>query len=165
MEAHLTGSGETVKKADGSTYTQDTGWKVFWAALEVLTSTGLVESVGHLIEADTEDASIIHPYSIEGGEPGEREIARAAFLAASSMVTPAQLQWVLDNDLWMVPVRTHIANVQLIGIARLRYRAHTSATAAWLAASEEWREWAARYTAITPERPEAEHATSRGYQG
>jgi hypothetical protein len=31
----------------------------------------------------------------------------------------------------LVPVLRHFANVQMIGVARLRYRPHTKLTAAW----------------------------------
>jgi hypothetical protein len=53
------------------------------------------------------------------------------------------------RGLHLVPVPAHIADVQMVGIARLRYRARTSATAAWLARMAEWDAMAARYRKMT----------------
>jgi len=38
--------------------------------------------------------------------------------------------------------------VQLVGIARLRYRPKTKATAAWWAKQAQWLEWVQRYNEI-----------------
>ena len=38
------------------------------------------------------------------------------------MLTDGQSEWAAERDLQLAPVRHHVANVQLIGIARLRYR-------------------------------------------
>ena len=41
---------------------------------------------------------------------------------------------VVDNDIrQLVTVPRHIVNIQVIGIARLRYRPHTKMTSAWWA--------------------------------
>ena len=41
-----------------------------------------------------------------------------------------------------------MAGVQIVGIARLRYRPRTSAIAAWFARMEEWEAMAARFDAL-----------------
>jgi hypothetical protein len=49
-------------------------------------------------------------------------------------VTEGQYGWAVENGIdYLVPVPRHIANVQMIGIARLRYRPHTRMTSAWWA--------------------------------
>jgi len=48
-------------------------------------------------------------------------------------------------DKWLVPVQAHMERVQLVGIARLRYRPKTKATAAWWAKQAQWLEWVQRY--------------------
>jgi hypothetical protein len=56
---------------------QDSGWPTFWAALEVLTSTGQAEFVAHVVEGDSALAEILHPLAIDNGEEGERVITYA----------------------------------------------------------------------------------------
>ncbi len=126
IEPHMTGEPD-----EGG---RDQGWKRFWSAWTTLQSLGLVEEVGHLIEADTADAEIIHPYAVGNGEPIERELAKAAHEAGLGMVTSGQYDWAsseLGKHPWLAPVRRHIANVAMVGVARLRYRPRTAATAAW----------------------------------
>jgi hypothetical protein len=69
VKAHLTG-----KTKDG----EDPGWPVFWDALKVLTETGLLEFVEHIIDSDTSEGTVLHPYASRAGEPGEREIGDRA---------------------------------------------------------------------------------------
>jgi len=129
VKPHFTGKVE--KKEDGST--RDTGWTDFWNRFSKLTTLGLVEMVGHVIEADTDTAEVIHPYAIDNGDPLERQLAAAAQKAAASLLTSAQVDWALEQGYDLVPVPTHIGDVQLFGIGRLRYRPRTAATAAWYA--------------------------------
>ena len=63
----------------------------------------------------------------------EDRIGTAAHLAGFRLLTQAQREWAAGERLWLVPVLAHIADAGLYGIARLRYRPHTSMTAAWWA--------------------------------
>jgi hypothetical protein len=38
----------------------------------------------------------------------------------------------------LLPAKSHIVDVQLVGLARLKYRTRSSATAAWVAKTQEW---------------------------
>jgi hypothetical protein len=138
------------------------GAEAFWEAWRVLTSSGLVEMVAHLVEATTDEAEAIHPLAVDNGEEGERAIRTAACKAARTMITDGQYEWALEQGVSiLVPVRTHMANVQVVGIARLRYRPRTRATAIWRAKATEWAEWVSRYEAMTGDGQQREHATSR----
>lgn len=76
--------------------------------------------------------------------------------------TAGQLEWAgHQNVVMLAPVRRHIEEVQMLGIARLRYRPRTNRTRAFLAQEEDWR--------ATLEQLQTSGidtlATSRGYQG
>jgi len=86
-----------------------------------------------LLDGDDDEAEIIHPYAIRGGEPAERELAATAELAAQTMLTEGQLAWSQDEGYHLVPVLNHIANATMVEVFRLKYRPHTTATAAWYA--------------------------------
>ena len=112
----------------------DTAWKAsFWPAVDNLVDLGLVEKVGMLLDGDDDEAEIIHPYAMRGGEAAERELAVAANRVAESMLTEGQVNWARKNGYHLVPVRRHIANATMVEVFRLKYRPHTSATAAWYA--------------------------------
>jgi hypothetical protein len=133
----------------------DSGWdKSFWPAIETLKGLGLIEAVGMLLDGEDAEAEIIHPYGVNGGEPAECELARAAGAAAAAMVTEAQLSRAeAEGYPYLVPVQRHIAKVALVEVFRLRYRPHTTATAAWYAMMKEsTTEWLAAYEAIIKER-------------
>jgi hypothetical protein len=117
----------------------DAGWDAaFWPAINALTDLGLIERVGMLLDGDDDEAEIIHPYAMRGGEPAEYELARAAHCAALPMVTDGQRDWAERNGYeWFIPVRRHIANATLIEVYRLKYRPHTKATAAWYALMQQ----------------------------
>jgi len=61
---------------------REAGFKTFWEALEILTLAGLVEFVGHVIDHDHDEGTVIHPYSWPNGEPAERELVYAGHHAA-----------------------------------------------------------------------------------
>jgi hypothetical protein len=61
----------------------------------------------------------------------EDRIGLAAEEAGIAMLNDALRDYVDRNDFNVVPVLRHLANVQMVGIARLRYRPHTKLTAAW----------------------------------
>ena len=124
----------------------DAGWTVFWAAWQTLVDLGLVEIVGTLIEADTDTAAVIYPYGVETGEPSERALAVAAHDAAAAMLQEWQV--VRADGLHLAPIRRHVADVTMVGIARLRYHPKTAATQIWLGKMKEWDEVAAQLDAV-----------------
>jgi hypothetical protein len=133
----------------------DEGWDAsFWPAVDVLETVGLIERVGMLLDGDDPEAEIIHPYGVNGGEPAERGLARTAHKAAAAMMTEGQLRRAeLEGYPHLVPVQKHITKATLVEIFRLRYRPHTTATAAWYAQMKEsTTKWLARYQEIITDR-------------
>jgi hypothetical protein len=132
----------------------------FFPRLETLTSLGLVEWVGMLTEGEEADAQPLHPLTAPDPEGIEAQIGTAAREAAELMVTPSQLAWARTQSLQLVPVPRHFKNVQLFGMARLRYRPQTQLTAAWwhdlMTRGEEFRRG---YTTL------AERVRRQQYQG
>jgi hypothetical protein len=61
----------------------------------------------------------------------EDRIGMAAEKAGLAMLNDQQRQYVDSHGPRLVSVLRHLSNVQMIGIARLRYRPHTKLTAAW----------------------------------
>jgi hypothetical protein len=124
---------------------------VLWDALHVLKATGLAEYVGHVIDADTDDASVVHPYALgETGELEERVISLEAHRAGQALLTDGQRAWVEEHGLRLLPAEQHRTNIQLVGLLRLKYRARTAATATWYD-TEKWKEWAATYQRLQHE--------------
>ena len=117
---HLTGKSKVVKQL--TIKHEDPGWPEFSQALEILTSTGLVDLVGHVVDADTEAGNVLHPYAVCNGEEAERTIAHFAHLAGQAMVTDGQRSWAEENGLHLLPVPKHVEQVQLVGLARLKSR-------------------------------------------
>ncbi len=103
----------------------------FSQRLDLLLKFGLVEMIPHLFESSAEDAEIIHPY--------EGELADCAHQAAESMMYDLEKRFELfsDDGFLMVPVPHHVAQVEMCGILRLRYRPKTRMTAAWFAEREQ----------------------------
>lgn len=106
---------------------------LFFRRLEALVDVKLVEWIPHLFEGDMPEAEIIHPYGLGASNSLEDRISLVAHVAAQAMLTAGQREWAAEKGLWLAPVPRHIANVQMIGVARLRYRPRTSKTAAWWA--------------------------------
>lgn len=102
-----------------------------------LTALGLIQWVPYLYEGDGADAEPIHPYGIGGTTELEDRLGLAAHEAGEALITDGQRAWAEERGLWLAPVPRHIANVQMIGVARLRYRPHTTLTAAWWADLEK----------------------------
>ena len=146
-------TGQFTKRPDGKRH--DAGWDVsFWPAVNTLTELGLVELVGMVLDGGDAEAEIIHPYAARGGEPAERALAKAAFSAAGTMVTAGQLDgaeaWAEGSGPNLVPVRRHITNAAMVEIFRLKYRPHTTATAAWYALMQQTTaEYLNHYKAMT----------------
>ncbi len=139
-------------------------WAEFWKCWNHLLDMGLVEFVAHLVEADTPEGEIIHPVALhETGLEIERELARAATLAGAALTTPGQQRWAFDQGVrLLVPIERRKEGVQVMGIARLRYRPRTSRTLAFVARETDWQAALDRLLEIAATR---ELATSRGHQG
>jgi hypothetical protein len=103
----------------------------FFRRMTQLAELGLIELVPHLLESDGPDAEIIHALRSAGSGSLEDHIGPAAHEAGLAMLNDQQHQYVNSHNLQLVPVLRHLANVKMIGIARLRYRPHTKLTAAW----------------------------------
>jgi hypothetical protein len=86
------------------------------------------------------------------------------------MLTPKQA-WRAESKGFaaLVPVERHMEAVQLVGIARLRYRPWTAPTKAFLDRDQKWRAVIQRFQALTAQimvKAEADRlATSRRNQG
>ena len=146
----------------------DAGWDaVFWPAIHTLTDLGLVEQVGMLLDGDDDEAEIIHPCAVRGGEPGERELAAAADMVARVMITEGQLSWAEQNNYrLLIPVQKHIAKVTMVEVFRLKYRPHTSATAAWFALMQQTTaQYLNHYRAMAKELPVSVTSGPMQYQG
>jgi hypothetical protein len=145
-------TGQSAKREDGTIC--DAGMDgSFWPSVHTLADLGLVERVGMLLDGEDPEAEIIHPYSLRDGEPAECELALAAMDAAQAMVTDEQLNWSLGQGYSLVPVQRHIANAAVTEIFRLRYRPHTTATAAWYALMRKsTSEYIVQYEALRKDR-------------
>jgi hypothetical protein len=123
----------------------------FFARMQLLADTGLVEWVPHLVESDDAEAEIIHPLTVNKEDPArlENRLGNAAHQASRNLLTTGQRDWANSNELWLVPVLNHLTRVQVVGIARLRYRPQTRLTAAWWADLQSAGEqWVRRYTEL-----------------
>jgi hypothetical protein len=134
-----------------------------WGSLETLQQMGLITFVPHLYESDSLDAEVIHPYGIRasGEEPIEREIGDAADAAAREMA-----RWGIESaeeqgfEVFCPVLRT-LPRVQMIGIARLRYRPRTRRTSAWFAQLQtNGRVWLEKYREISAQPEGGGLATS-----
>jgi hypothetical protein len=101
----------------------------FFQRLNSLVSVGLVEWVPCLLESALEDAEIIHPLHLTSDVELESRLAWATQTVAEAMLSEGQLK--RADGLILAPVPRHLSRVQLIGIARLRYRSDTRRTDAW----------------------------------
>lgn len=111
-----------------------------WDAWHLLMEAGLIELVAHLVESDKEDAEIIHPLPFGSGEQGEIAISAAA-LTAGRLMAP----FFTDKSTMLIPVSKLRPHVQLIGIARMKYRPQTARTAEWLSNAPEWHKTAVAF--------------------
>lgn len=140
VSAHLTSPTAADRKAKRHE------WSMFWDRWGALEQLGLVQWSTVLWDAETPDAEPIHP--LGGPELDEYRIGRAAQRAAVSMMETIGVHQA-PRDAWLVPVLRHFTRATVIGIARLRYRHHTTATAAWFATlKNRAAEHEARYLAL-----------------
>lgn|GEM_PF-2501500 len=120
-----------------------------WENVEQLERQGLLTFVPHLWESEQQDAEPIHAYGIEdiGGEPLEVEIGKAAHEAALTVGLGPKIDTAAAAGYrYLAPVKNTLPNVQMIGVARLRYRPHTKRTEHWWQELNESAEtWLAAY--------------------
>jgi hypothetical protein len=136
----------------------------FFSHSEALTGLGLLEWVPHLFDSNLEQAESIHPYGIGNGDCLEDRLGTAAHEAGIALLTEGQADRAIEEGFHLAPVPHHIAQVQMIGVARLRYRPHTKLTAAWWAELHEKGEgYIQRYAALSSgtSADEPAHAASR----
>ena len=151
VQPFLTGTRKVFTLPDGSEQEADPGMREFWAALHILEDLGLVEFVAHLVEADSEEASVIHPLPMRAGEAEEQALGRAAHDAGLALLSDSQKAWVQSNGCVLAPVLRHLSEATVVGLLRHRYRAKTTATARWRQRAEEWTEVARRYQELEQE--------------
>jgi hypothetical protein len=115
----------------------DAADKESWGTFDALRDAGLIQYVGHIVEGLSEGSQVIHPYPLPNtGEPEERAVADAAHAAGRALITDHKHQWAreqLGAWPWLCPVRSHVTDVELVGIVRPVHRPHTRMTAAWAA--------------------------------
>jgi hypothetical protein len=120
-----------------------------WESVRLLQQMGLLTFVPHIFESDIPSAEMQHPYGIgtKGEEPIEAEIGAAADAAARVMCPEWMVSQAEEEGYeHFCPVLRTQPNTQMIGVARLRYRPHTSRTAAWFAQLQQSGEdWVRRY--------------------
>lgn len=107
-----------------------------WNSVGLLRNLGLLGYVPHLFENSTPQAEIIHPYGIGGGceDAIDKQLADAADDAANAMCLPGPVENAINHGfVHFCPVVNTRPDVQMIGVARLRYRPHTQRTSAWYA--------------------------------
>jgi hypothetical protein len=121
---------------------RDAGWDVFYDALEAIISLGLAEFVEHVIEADSDEASVLFPYGIKSGLPEEQLIARAAHEAGLRMILDGKAALASKAGMCLVPIRKHYGQATMVGLLRLRYQAFTEVNAEWVGQREGWVELA-----------------------
>jgi hypothetical protein len=121
----------------------------FWNAFQTLKDCGLIETIPHLVEGSTDNAELIFPLHSEGSE-AETSLCDAATQAARSMLEndAGGFKYSLDAYEIAIPVSNDFPNATVVGVFRLRYRAHTSLTAAWWSKQTEWNRYAEQYRAL-----------------
>ena len=142
---------------------KDLGLTDFWASLTALEDCGLLEFIPHVFESDKPEAEMLHAYPVKDGacEPWERSVALAAHAAGVVCIAVGQQEWAVQQARHLLPVPSHIANLAVIGIARLRYRPQTRMTAAWFAKSKESSDaWQPIYEKIARENGALDKSTA-----
>ena len=142
---------------------KDLGLTDFWASLSALEDCGLLEFIPHVFESEKPEAEMLHAYPVKDGacEPWERSVALAAHAAGGVCIAVGQKEWAVQQARHLLPVPSHIANLAVIGIARLRYRPQTRMTAAWFARSKASSEaWLPIYQKIARENGALDKSTA-----
>jgi hypothetical protein len=101
----------------------------FLGAWSVLQRLGLIETATHLVEGKSEDAVIIASLEDRSNNVWY-DLADAILSGTDAAGAKARYECVLAVPNWF-------PKVELVEVFRLRYRPHTSMTAAWIAKSKE----------------------------
>lgn len=109
----------------------DSQCAAFFRRFDTLLTMGLVEWATYLV--DGPNGEPIHIFSADSGIAEERQLYLSCEEAAYRCLTERQGEIAAEHGGHLAPVLTHIEQVQMLGIARLRYRPKTSLTAAWWA--------------------------------
>lgn len=99
-----------------------------WEFIGALEDMGLIESVDYLAESDDSESELIHALTGD-----EHAAATASAAAAMASELPGGFKYEADNFSYVLPVIKHMTKAAVIGVFRLKYRPHTSRTAAWYA--------------------------------
>lgn len=99
-----------------------------WEFIHAMANMGLVERVDYLAEGDSPDAELIHALS---GDKFAEDASTEAAMMAEQM--PGGFEYECREFDYVLPVLRHMASVAVIGVYRLTYRPHTSATSVWYA--------------------------------
>ncbi len=150
---------------------QEEGWGIgvdFFRRLALIRRLGLLEIVPYLYEGSDVDAEPLFPVGLSA-EHGELEhaLGQAAHRAGLALLTGAQQDGAEYRGIILVPLPAHLADAQLVGVVRLRYRPHTRQTRAWYAKlHEQSGKWLNALRKLAGEDPpDPNHATSRSTQG
>ncbi len=127
---------------------RDLGSEDVWAALQAIRDSGLVECVPHLVEADSDEAEIIHPCPIDIGIDVEQRLG-AAVRVFTEALAGSMTQSIIGLGEDVIAVNAAFPNVEMVGIYRLHYRPQTRGTAAWFAQSSMWEDWIGGYHKLT----------------
>ena len=142
-------AGELTTARDGVLLYKTHG-KEIWERLDQLVSLGLVTWIQMVWESDSAEAEPMFPISGEREDDLGAQIGLAAYEASEALMADAEWE---PNYHPMVPLPKHLGNVQLIGIARLRYRPKTKLTGAWHAQHEQnGARWLEIYEALSEGR-------------
>jgi hypothetical protein len=120
-------------------------------SIDNLRRQGLLTFVPHLWDnqrsSKSGEAEIIHSCGFGGGEKVEVDIGTAAHHAACAMLTEFKRERAIrEGYTYFAPVKNTLPNVQMIGVARLRYRPHTSRTSDWFGAlTRDGQRWIHEY--------------------
>lgn len=109
------------------------GINAIWKSVRRLLSLGLIEFVPHLIEADDDQATMIHPFGWREGEPAEQRLAIATHILGRATKGISELTGGM-----LVSAKKHMEKIAMVGLLRLLYKPHTQATAIWMSRMDEW---------------------------
>jgi hypothetical protein len=77
---------------------------LFFRRIGQLRDVGALEWVPHLVEAEDEDAEIVHPFGLGRSDSIEDRLGQAAHAAAAALLTPEQRAWSAREGYRLVPV-------------------------------------------------------------